>query len=285
MNRDSIRTGLVKPILALGLLLAACGPAATSTPTLAPPPTETPVPSDTPAPTETPIPTDTPVPPTDTPVPPTETPIPPTDTPRPTATPTPGPGDIVYQTEFDDLEGWITLAFKYTDGAKVTDFTAEAQGGALYIEVPVEETSVYAVYDLDWSRADVRIEADVATVAGPNRNNIALVCRLNERGWYEFAIESSGLWQIYKYEEEGDGFTLLADGGSTAINVQRASNHIAVECRGDQLTLIVNDVEVASITNSQFTRGSFGVSVSTFDLTGAGVEFDHLVVTIPEEAE
>lgn len=63
------------------LLLAACAPEPTLTPTLTPSPTVTPTPSATPTATITPTPTDTPTPP-DTPTP-TETPGPP-----PTATPT-----------------------------------------------------------------------------------------------------------------------------------------------------------------------------------------------------
>ncbi|MBN1657000.1 MAG: PD40 domain-containing protein [Anaerolineae bacterium] len=97
-------TMFLVPLLALVLVLAACGPEETPTevarvktetevpavsspepPTATPvPPTATPMP-----PTATPVPpTATPVPPTATPVPPTDTPIPPTDTPAPTPTAT-----------------------------------------------------------------------------------------------------------------------------------------------------------------------------------------------------
>ncbi len=61
--------GVVGLVAITVLLLAACGPSATPTPTTAPPTkapaTNTPVPP----PTDTPVPTDTPIPPSPTPIP------------------------------------------------------------------------------------------------------------------------------------------------------------------------------------------------------------------------
>ena len=77
------RRAVLALVVALALVITACGGTPTATPV---PPTATPVP-----PTATPVPpTATPVPPTATPVPPTATPVPPTATPvPPTATPVP----------------------------------------------------------------------------------------------------------------------------------------------------------------------------------------------------
>ncbi len=215
----------------------------------------------------------------------TEAEAPATKPPKPTKTPQPalpsptpasGPGDVIYFTGFDDLTDWtMILALPETD-----QYTAEAQAGKLYIEVDVSDTTVYAFHDNDLGQADVQIDADVETVAGPNRNNISLVCRATDAGWYEFSMNSGGFWFIWRYDN--NGFTSLQEGGTTAINLQKAKNHLTAVCQGDTLTLYINDVEVGSASDDQFTEGQVGVSVSTFDIKGAGVEFDYVAVSVPK---
>lgn len=263
MTRHNHRTPIL--LLAASALIAAslaCGPVA--------------APTATPAPTDTPAPTNTPLPPTNTPPPPaTDTPVPPTATPRPTATPTPGPGDVIYKTEFDDATGWSSLTLQ--DGGK---FTAESRNGKLYVEVNSKDTYAYVFSDIDFGYSDVQIKADVETVSGPNRNNISLVCRATDNGWYEFNIFSGGLYNILRFDS-GKGWTALATGGSKAINLQKAKNNLVAICQGNQLTFIINDTKVASVRDSTYTGGVVGVSVSTFDIAGAGVEFDRLIVSLP----
>jgi hypothetical protein len=203
----------------------------------------------------------------------------PTKTPPPalpSSTPASGPGDVLYYTGFDDLTDWTTiLALPKTD-----QYTAEAQNGKLYIEVDASDTTVYAFYDKDIGQGDVQVDADVETVAGPNRNNISLVCRAGGDGWYEFSMNSGGYWYIWRYVP-GKGWTKLKEGGTTAINLQKAKNHLTAVCQGDTLTLYINDVEVGSASDDQFTEGQVGVSVSTFNIKGAGVEFDYVAVSAP----
>lgn len=194
---------------------------------------------------------------------------------EPTASPPPVSGDVVYFTDFDDLSDWSNiLALPETD-----QYIAEINRGKLYIQVDVRDTTVYAFYDTAFDQSDVQIDAAVETVAGPNRNNISLVCRATDDGWYEFSMNSGGLWVIWRYDD--NGFKSLKEGASTAINLQKAVNHLTAVCEGETLTLIVNDQEVGSVTDDTFVSGQVGVSVSTFDIKGAGVEFDALAVSIP----
>lgn len=250
-------------LAAIGFAILACSVVAQ--PTATPAPTATP----TPPPTNTPAPTKTPAPPTRPPLPsqtPTPSPVP--------ATATPGPGDAFYSTTFDDLQNWSWFSLPDTSAFKV-----EGRGGTLYVEVNKQNTNVYVVYDIDYGYSDIQIEADVETVAGPNRNNISLVCRASREGWYEFSMNSGGLWFIWRYDK--NGYDLLSQGASTAINLQKSKNQLAAVCRGSNLTLYVNGEEIGSAKDTQLTAGYFGVSVSTFDISGAGVEFDRLAAGIP----
>jgi hypothetical protein len=262
-------------VLLTALLLAACGRAAGAEPSPQPP---TALPEAQPTATlPPPSPTATAVPPTATPtaIPPTATPIPPTATPQPTATPTPGPGSVILAESFEHLDGWSE--FSVPDSSR---FTFDARNDRLHVEVDGDYLTAYLFYDTDLGYADVQIDADVETIAGPNRNNISLICRSTDKGWYEFSMYSGGLWEIWKYVDES--YISLASGGSTAIHMQKAKNHLTAVCQEEKLTLYVNDVEVGSATDNQFFEGQVGVSVSTFDITGAVVEFDNFTVTLPD---
>jgi len=128
--------------------------------------------------------------------------------------------------------------------------------------------------------ADVRVDAIVETVYGTNRNNISLLCRASDRGWYEFSMNSGGYWFIWKYDNEQ--YTELARGASKAINMQKAQNELTATCIGTELTFYVNQTEMGSVNDNRFKdSGQVGVSVSTFDTPSVGVEFDWFIASVP----
>ncbi len=184
------------------------------------------------------------------------------------------PGDPYLVTDFDDTEGWYT--FTVPDN---TSYTAEDDAGLVYVQVDDTNSTVYMVYDLDLP-VDVQIDAAVETVAGPNRNNISLVCRATADGWYEFSMNSGGYWYIWKYD---DGqYTELSRGASYAINLQKENNELTATCIGKELAFYVNSTEMGKVFDNRFKGGGqVGVSVSTFDIPGAGVEFDWFVASVP----
>ncbi|HSQ27790.1 MAG TPA: trypsin-like peptidase domain-containing protein [Anaerolineales bacterium] len=184
-------------------------------------------------------------------------------------------GELFFATEFDDADALYPVTVPETE-----NFEAFTEDGLLYIEVKDRNSNVYTFYDLDIANPDVRIDADVETVGGPNRNNISLVCRATSEGWYEFSMNSGGYWYIWKYEN-GD-YTNLAEGASYSINLQKAANSLTATCIGRELTFYVNGVTMGSATDNTFKDGGqVGVSVSTFDVAGAAVEFDLLVASVP----
>jgi hypothetical protein len=184
------------------------------------------------------------------------------------------PGDIILETDFLDTDNWYTFGVPDVDSYEATH-----DGDVVYIQVDSRDTTIYMVYDA-FLPADVRVDAGVETVAGPNRNNISLLCRATDQGWYEFSMNSGGLWYIWKYVD--GSYTRIANGGSNAINMKKAANEITATCIGNRLTFYVNQMEVGSVTDNTFKEdGQVGISVSTFDLVGAGVEFDWFVASVP----
>jgi len=184
-------------------------------------------------------------------------------------------GDYFFSTEFDSDANWYTFAVPKSD-----NYEATVDQSKLFIQVNETNSSIYALYDLDLVPSDVRIDTGVETVSGPNRNNISLICRATDAGWYEFSMNSGGYWYIWKYEN--GKYNMLNNGASNAINRQKSKNEITATCIGTDLTLYVNQTKMGSARDNRFKDGGqVGVSVSTFDIAGAGVEFDWFAATVP----
>ncbi|MCC6189991.1 MAG: hypothetical protein IT318_13230, partial [Anaerolineales bacterium] len=180
-----------------------------------------------------------------------------------------------------DRCGWSTFAidfqaFEYTD-----NYTFDVDAEQQYVEVPGKNVAAYAVCEDFADYGEVEIAVAASTVAGPNTNNVSLVCRYSEDGWYEGAITSGGYWYLYKFTLQA-GYVELATGGSFAINLKRATNQLRMACVGETVTLYVNDTELGSVVDDEFSAGGFGISVSTFEIGGAGVLFDGLEVRVAE---
>ena len=197
------------------------------------------------------------------------------------------PGDVMFFDEFDYGDpNWFVFTIRDTDTGQVRDggrYTSEFVGSKLFVVADTDYTYVYVIYGGEFYAdpyANVVIDARVEKVGGPNRNNIALICRYSEDGWYEFAITSGGLWEAYRFDS-GSGYSLIGSGGSTAINLQFAINDLTLECIDNEFTLYANGVYVGEVRDNRYREGNVGVSVSSFDLPGVEVEIDWFYVTWP----
>lgn len=124
----------------------------------------------------------------------------------------------------------------------------------------------------DFDFADVQISADVEFLV-KTRVEAGLACRMQPGagGRYYFDISNDGRWNIRKWNQ---GETILAQGWSDAILPDK--NNLAARCVGDQLTLLVNGVELGSAQDSDFVRGSLNFGYAA-DSAGAG-SFDNIKV-------
>lgn len=154
-----------------------------------------------------------------------------------------------------------------------SNYQVSQKPGRVYMEVNTTGTTVYLWNDAYWA-SDVYVETKETKVGGPNRMNVSVVCRASDKGWYEFSITSGGYWQIWKYFD--GNFTRLAEGASKFIHVQTTPNILQASCSGNNLTFWVNENKVGETTDRDLTEGQVGLSVSTFDLKGAQVEFEYL---------
>ena len=223
--------------------------------------------------------------PTYTEIPPTETKIPtptptPTEMPTATFTPTvyvPSSGDSIFSTDFSALDNWNIEPLHEEQVGYIT----ETRSDGLYIVVPEKDDGIWLYYDLQPDLANVRMEADVELVGGTNYTYIALMCRSSNEGEYVFYLDTGGYWQIGKYTSSFSEYKRLAYGGSTAINLAKASNHITAECNESNLTLSINGEETGKVTDEEFEKGRIGIGVETFDYPHAEVIIKGLEVLVP----
>lgn len=185
-------------------------------------------------------------------------------------------GDIYYQEEFDgDLTDWTYFLTNGEDD----DFEAETTNSRLHFDISGDNTWIYFTYDA-YEIADVRIDTTVENL-GFNDNNISLICRYSDRGWYEFNIASNGEWTILRFDPLINDYRAIYTGGSRAIRMGQDTNTYTAICKGDKLTLGINGVEVRTVTDKNLKTGTTGISVSSFRTTPIIVEFDNFILSVP----
>lgn len=182
------------------------------------------------------------------------------------------PGDILYQESFaDNTSGWDRLA---NDGG-IMDYDS---GG---YRILVRQPSLNFWSTPEKNFRDVRVEADVTRLNGPDENRTGLMCRYQNGDYYFFIISNDGYYAIGKFI---GGQTLLLGQSEMQKSdlVQAGSiNHLRADCIGTTLTFYVNFNQVATAQDSDFPSGDVGVLAGAFNEPGVDVLFQNFVVIQP----
>ncbi len=208
---------------------------------------------------------------------PTNPPPPPTRAPLPTDTIAPTEAPAFFTDDFSDLSNWSYNVFS-GDPDKLT--LSYDQGG-IVARLDDVDLAVYFYYE-PYLYTDVILDMTYRN-QGRNSNNVNLVCRSSDAGWYEFTVQNDGLYQIWAYS---DGYNMLASGASTAIKQGQDSNEITVGCVQNVLTLFINGVEIKTIADSVYFLGQgqvgFSVNISPWNqVTPVIVSFDTFTIAEP----
>ena len=128
---------------------------------------------------------------------------------------------------------------------------------------------------------DVRIEADVLKIGGPDENRMGLMCRYQAGDYYFFIISNDGYYAIGKFI--GKQTLLLGQGEMQPSELIQPNvvNHLRADCIGQTLTFYVNFTELALAQDSDLASGDVGLLAGTFSEPGVDVSFDHFVVMQP----
>ena len=182
------------------------------------------------------------------------------------------PGDVLYQEQFENnTTGWARIS----NDNGIMDY----DGGGYRILVRQPKLNIWSTSEKNFG--DVRVEADVIRLNGPDENRMGLICRYQGGNYYFFIISNDGYYVIGKFI---GGLTLLL--GQSAMQASDAiqvgtMNHLRADCIGNTLTFYINFAEVASATDSDFSSGDVGVVAGSFAEPGVDVLFDNFVVIQP----
>lgn len=199
------------------------------------------------------------IPPTTTlePLPITSVPI---NTPEPITTSEPSPTTITYPDlspiyfaeEFDnETKDW------QMDGA---GFSQKIENGQLVVEL--DKSSIdypYVIfYNDQYVYSDVRIDLSVTNIAN-NGFGVKLICRHTDTGHYMLSFD----YNWYRIQAYRDGqWDVLYDDIFDRTFVEDTTNTLTFICKGNTLSILVNDVEGGSITDNRFSFGTVGVGIS-----------------------
>jgi hypothetical protein len=151
----------------------------------------------------------------------------------------------------------------------------------LSFDLEGENVWVYLMYD-PYTYTDVRIDAR-AENRGKNNNNVSMICRYSDAGWYEFNIANNGLYWILAYDNTDNSYYTIFNGGSTAIKMGKDTNDYTVGCVDNTLSLYINGTLVKSIkdTKYNFKEGQVGLGVSSFDVWPIIIDWDYVTISQP----
>ncbi|MGC1376454.1 MAG: hypothetical protein WA821_09530 [Anaerolineales bacterium] len=192
------------------------------------------------------------------------------------------PGNILYRDDFSNpSSGWPSA----TDSDGITDYDK----GSYRIRVDTVGAGkngmdrwVHPNQDL---KGDVRIEVDATRIAGPDDNDMGVLCRYTKKddafNFYYFIITSDGYIGIAKMKDSNPKLISSEKMTQSAAVQKTGANHIRADCIGDQLTLYVNGTQVATATDSEYTGGDIGLIAGTFTTPGVDIHFNNFVVTKP----
>ena len=187
---------------------------------------------------------------------------------------------------YDELDGplsdlWVDQVYYYTDQDDPNaepQYTIEQERGSLKFLLESPWQYVYYLYT-PHTYENVRIDYEVEN-KGVNSNNVGLVCRYTDYGYYEFIATSGGYYSIMRYYEDGN--KELAAGGIKSIRFGREKkNQFTAVCDEEYLTFIVNDVEIAHVHDDEISEGLAGINVSAEDVVPVQIEINWIQISEP----
>jgi len=186
------------------------------------------------------------------------------------------PGSEFFHDDFSDqCSGW-----------EISESSSSAYGyrdEAFFFELRDPDQIALSIPGLNLS--DVVIDVNTVQTASAGDNSWGVLCRyLDFDNYYGFEISDYQYFTIYAFLD-GDFVSLVdwSELGSIASG-DGASNRLSASCVGDRLSLSLNGQEIASVRDSRLTAGDIGLTASTYDGTGAAVQFDDLRVQTPDYA-
>ena len=197
-----------------------------------------------------------------------------------TSTPTPPPIPRYFTEEWNgDTAHWFWFTTLNNDN--FVDIYPEV--GVLEISLTGKNVSSYFIYQ-PWGYDQVKVTTQIENRTLTKSTTVIVCDYTDDLGWYEFDIDSDGVWQIRLHDTLGKtGYLSLQNGGSRAIHTGEAINEYSISCIGNQLSLIVNGTLVVEYTDKilKFKQGKIGIGAISYTEIPILIESDWLTVEKP----
>ena len=190
-------------------------------------------------------------------------------------------GQAYFAEEFDRDPQWYYEVIKGNSNSDAAKATYKFDFGRMIFDILDPGLYAYYVYDgmvYENTRTDIYLEN-----RGVNSQQVSLVCRMSDsEGWYEFAVQSDGLWELYAVS---NGYNLMANGASKFVKQGKEVNQYTFICDGNKLSFFINGVEPKGSPyidrKYALRRGNVGFSVSSLRATPVKVEIDWFQISEP----
>jgi len=184
-------------------------------------------------------------------------------------------GSIIFEDDFShEYSGW--------DRITTDSYSMDYKNNVYRIFVSEPNIDVWSTPNFIFE--DTIIEVDATKAGGPDNNNFGVICRKEKQfpSYYFFIISSDGYYAIGKYingEQKLLNSNVMQP--SNIIHQGYTANHLRVECVKQRLSLSVNGVKLAEVSDNSLTKGEAGLLAGSFDMGGVDIYFDNFIVIKP----
>jgi S1-C subfamily serine protease len=178
---------------------------------------------------------------------------------------------IIYQEDFSSASsGWNHIR----DEAAMVGY----KNGEYEIQINWE--GFYFWGNPDENFGDIVLTVDSRIITPVDNGDFGVICRAKDEGnFYAMTMMADGWFSIWKLEDYS--IEWLWDWDYTREITQDGAFTITAACISSELTLAIDDIPVAQVTDYSFTNGDIGLIAGTYDEAGFTVAFDNLVVMHP----
>ena len=182
--------------------------------------------------------------------------------------------------EFDSDPNWYFEVIQDSQDSDPDSVEISFDDSLMIFKIPESFLYAYYIYE-GYSYDNVRVDIKVEN-RGVNSQQVSLVCRVSEDGWYEFAVQSVGLWYLYAVS---GGYDRLTNGGSNDINQGKAVNEYSLVCNDDEISFFINGEEPkgSPYRESEYSlrEGGVGFSISALRAVPVQIEVDYVKISEP----
>ncbi len=150
------------------------------------------------------------------------------------------------------------------------------------LQISVNSVDYHSTSLLPVALGDLDVSATAQKVKGPYNGYYGILFRFLDGRGYVFEVEDDGYFNVGNWTP-ADYIPLIDWTPSSAIK-SGAVNSLRVVARGNQFAFYINDQQVATLSDSTYQRGSFGFVAGNFAQAGVKVNFDDVLVTVPQES-